>query len=399
MIVVVIGLAFGDEGKGRTVAALTESLNATAIVRFSGGSQAAHRVVVNGKEHIFAQFGSGSAVSQSIITYLSSQMCVDPLNLLEEHRIHTLNGLTNLIERLYIDSNCPIITEYHKIYNQAIEIHKSYTTGRISTTGLGVGETFEDVRNNEEFVVRAKDLLEYKVLESKLVATCAAKSSKVLKLHPNAKKHFFDRLPKLTYYVDKLFSAGQVLKSTVHFNFYTKLQEVLDNEVVILEGSQGTLLDMDYGFKPWVTKSNVALKEAEKLIGDRINNSLNLGVTRGYITRHGIGPLPTEDKNLTKLTPDTNNIFNEWQRDFRAGWLDLVLLKKGIEHNPKLSGIVVTNLDRLPENSFYCGEHPDLIPVNPNEICALIELYTGRKVLFESWGEEKKWKENYEKVL
>lgn len=392
MIVVVIGLAFGDEGKGRTVAALTESLKATAIVRFSGGSQAAHRVVVNGDEHIFAQFGSGCAVSQSVNTFLSSQMCVDPLNLLEEHRVHTKNGLTNLIERLYVDSNCPVITEYHKLYNQAIELDKSHSTGRISTTGLGVGETFEDVRNNEEFVIRYGELLDYQIMSSKLRAIYTAKTSKASKLSTKAGQHFCKGLPNLFEYTARLYSAGQSLRSTVHFNFDKKLQEVLNNEVVILEGSQGTLLDMDYGVKPYITKSNVALQEAERLIGDRINNSLNLGVMRGYITRHGIGPLRTEDKSLTKLIPDSNNTFNEWQRDFRLGWLDLLLLRKSMECNPKLSGIVVTNLDRLPKNSFFCGEHHSLIPVNPKDICAIIEKYTGKKVLFESWGEEKEWR-------
>ena len=190
MIVVVIGLAFGDEGKGRTVAALTKSLKATANVRFSGGSQAAHRVVVKGKEHVFAQFGSGCAVSESVVTYLSSQMAVDPLNLLEEYRVHNLNGLTGLLERLYIDWNCPIITEYHKIYNQTIEIHRSHTTGRISTTGLGVGETFEDVRNNEDFVIRAGDLFDDKIILEKLKATYTSKYSKISKLHSEAQRYF-----------------------------------------------------------------------------------------------------------------------------------------------------------------------------------------------------------------
>ncbi len=394
MIVVVIGLAFGDEGKGRTVAALTKSLGATANIRFSGGSQAAHRVVVNGKEHIFAQFGSGSAVSNSVITYLSSQMVLDPLNLSEEAWIHKQNGLGDLIERLYIDSNCPIITEYHKVYNRTMEIHRSYKSGRISSTGLGVGETFEDVRNNKEFIIHAGELFDYQVLLKKLQSTYQDKFSEISKLHPQAQSYFHCQLPHLSAYVDRLHLTGQMLKSTIHFDFNEKLQKILDNEVVILEGSQGTLLDKDCGKKPFITKSNVALSEAEKLIGNRINNSLNLGITRGYITRHGIGPLSTEDKTLTKLIPDRNNIFNEWQREFRIGWLDLPLLKKSVEYNFHLSGIVVTNLDRLPKESFYCKKYPDLIPINPKDIPVMIESNTGKKVLFESWGEEYEWKEN-----
>ena len=84
MVVTVIGLMFGDEGKGHTVSELTRKLNAGAIVRFSGGSQAAHRVVYKGRSHIFAQIGSGSVVSPTVKTYLSSQMAVDPLNLIKE---------------------------------------------------------------------------------------------------------------------------------------------------------------------------------------------------------------------------------------------------------------------------------------------------------------------------
>ncbi len=394
MVVTVIGLMFGDEGKGHTVSELTRKLNVSAIVRFSGGSQAAHRVVHNGKGHIFAQIGSGSVVSSTVKTYLSNQMAVDPLNLIEEIRVHHSNGVKNLFSRLYIDPECPLITIFHKAINQAREIDREERgTGRISTTGLGVGEVFDELKEDPNGVLRIRDLfsspskLRQKLINwfyEKLYITMIEFSSKV-------RRYLFENV-SIDDYFDMLMDARPVLKSCVCDDFMEKLNGEIKNGNVVLEGSQGTLLDIDCGTKPYITRSKVTLSRADDLLKNFEDlERWNVGVIRAYINRHGLGPLPTESEELTKLLPDPHNNFNEWQREFRCGWLDLQLLDYSIQCNPGLDGIVITNLDRLPEPSYFKNLTGDLVSVKPMNVPGEIEDRLNTKILGISDGEESSW--------
>jgi len=394
MVTTVIGLMFGDEGKGHTVSELTKKLNANAIVRFSGGGQAAHRVVYKGKSHIFAQIGSGSIVSSTVKTYLSNQMVVDPLNLIKEINVHHDNGVKNLFSRLYIDPECPMITIFHKAINQAREIdRKDRGNGRISTTGLGVGEVFDELKEDPDRVLRIHDLLDSPSGLKQGIMNCFYRQSFIAKNEFSSKaRHYFLENVSINNYFDMLIEARPILKNCVRNDFMGRLNEEIKNGNVILEGSQGTLLDIDCGTKPYITRSKVTLSRADELLknfGDL--ERWNVGVMRAYINRHGLGPLPTESKELTKLLPGSHNNFNEWQREFRCGWLDLQLLDYSVQCNPGLDGIVITNLDRLPESSYFKDLNGNLIYVKPSSIPGLIEDRLNSKILGASEGEENRW--------
>ncbi len=389
MIHSVIGLFFGDEGKGHTVNYLTEKHNATANVRFSGGSQAAHRVVKDGVGHVFAQFGSGSVSSPYVKTFLSSQMAVNPINLMVEADVHHANGIANLYNRLYIDPECPLITPFHVALNQARELVRG--EDRISTTGMGVGEVFDDERLKPQILIRAKDLLDdlHFGVGRKIIELRKLKEKEVEKLGGDIEFYreqtsFTDNeyLRSLTYFP----------KDTIKLNF----NELLLNEMgigdIILEGSQGTLLDMDFGTKPWITRSSVALPAADKLLSmfpEFPRN--NIGVMRGYLTRHGIGPMPSEDEKLTESIPDSHNVYGEWQRNFRVGWLDLSLLKYSLECNKGLNSLVITNLDRTPEDCYYFWEG-NPTPIKRDALMNLVNVDTGLPVIATSWGEQNSWR-------
>lgn len=381
MIITIIGLMFGDEGKGHTVAELTRKYKASLIVRFSGGSQAAHRVVVGNKSHIFAQFGSGSAVSDTVKTYLSDQMAVDPLNLIEEAKVHKNNGLGDLLSRLYISPYSPIITLYHKIRNRDRELKREK---RISTTGLGVGEVHDDVRN-DRLVIRALDLLHPHTLIDKITV-----------LYESYKEEIDDLIKPNIVIEDLLYTSTLLDKCICDIS----IEDI--GGTIIFEGSQGTLLDVDAGMSPYVTRCNVSLQEADKLISKHdclSKDRFNIGIIRGYTTRHGIGPFPTESLFLTKLLPDKHNIFNEWQREFRVGWLDLSLLRYSLEYNKNINNIIVTNMDRLP-HIVYCDSgcrsdiwygEPKYLSYNKYNLTDTLETIYDIKVVAESWGEDGKW--------
>lgn len=400
MIISVIGLFFGDEGKGHTVAYLTKRYNALANIRFSGGSQAAHRVVVNGKSHIFAQFGSGSAVSSTVKTYLTHQMAIDPLNLLEEARVHKANGLGDLMSRLVISADAPIITPWHKLINQAREIGRG--VNRISTTGLGVGEVFEDIKNSVP-VFSVKDM--FTNFDQKL---------KEIEIYKKEQAAFLS-WPGRQYFVKWLDQTRDLMKLLIKTRFYIEncwlsspkfnsdLMKVMDVGNVIFEGSQGTLLDRDFGYKPYITKSNVALPILNEFLSQfpdyYCERRLNLGIMRPYITRHGLGPLPTEDKELTQRLPDSNNTYNEWQGHLRCGWLDLNLLQYSLGCNKDIEGLVITNEDRIPEECFYRLDETDkiwedpstMIQTDKSQLLSIIEKVVDIPVMLESSGEEDKW--------
>ncbi len=394
MVITVVGLMFGDEGKGHTVSELTKKWDVNAIVRFSGGSQAAHRVVYNGKGHIFAQVGSGSVVSSTVKTYLSSQMVVDPLNLIKEIKIHHSNGIKNLFSRFYIDSECPMITIFHKAINQAREIDREERgIGRISTTGLGVGEVFDELRKDPDKALRIRDLLDSPSKLKKGIIDCFYRNLSVVEdeFSNGARKYFLENV-SINDYFDMLIDARPVLKNCVYSDFMEKLDREIKNGDVILEGSQGTLLDIDCGVKPHITRSKVTLSRADELLKNFGNlERINVGVIRAYVNRHGLGSLPTESEKLTKLLPDPHNNFNKWQREFRCGWLDLQLLNYSVQCNPGLDGIVITNLDRLPKSSYFKDITGNLVSVRPSSIPKVVKDDLGFKIFGVSEGEENNW--------
>lgn len=329
---VVVGLGYGDEGKGSIVDFLSRRYEINKVVRFSGGSQCCHNVVdSSGKHHGFSQFGSGSFVGAH--TYLSKFTLVDPILLLDE-----LDRLGAGHDKLiHVDPDSTVITPIHVIFNKI----KSLNSKQRNTCGLGIGEARRDELNG--LGIQIKDLKDNNLFSS-LVSRAEIKLKEI----------------KKTY-----------LKYISHFNFtYTKISKIVDiyNEFVskidissppitgnlIFEGSQGVLIDETYGTEGYNTWTDTTFNNALKLLKENNYQGkiIKLGVMRSYMTRHGSGPFPTESSNVK--FEEKHNYYNEWQGGFRQGYLDLPLIKYSIECCGGIDGLVVNHLDRLSEEFLVC---------------------------------------------
>lgn len=347
-VVIVVGLGFGDEGKGSICDHLVRHHNAKTVVRYNGGSQAAHTVVTpSGQTHTFAQFGSGTFVP-GVRTHLSAHMKVDPLNMMVEERALRAVGVTDAFQRTTIDENALIITPFQKIANRLRELSRG--PQRHGSCGLGVGETKADfladhficIANlRKPSLLRALllDMQKYKVEQLRMQGIADTRALKQ---------------PSL---VDALIEDYMTFMRTgvTIVNGRDYLSHALD-DTVIFEGAQGVLLDQDVGFHPYTTWSNTTTQHAEDMLAQAGYNGMmtRLGVTRTYMTRHGPGPFVTEDKRLTDTLPDTHNYFGEWQRDFRIGWPDLVMLRYAVEANRGIDALAVTHTDRW--NDLRCND-------------------------------------------
>ncbi len=416
---VVCGLGFGDEGKGHTVAWLTKTRQATTIIRYNGGPQAAHHVVHQGQTHLFAQFGAGMVVSPHVKTLLSQQMVIQPFSLLREAEVHQNNGLPQPLQRLKIDSRCPIVTPWHKLINRAREISRGQR--RLGSVGIGVGETFHYQRQFPEQVITAGDLIRPQQLAEKAHRLHRYTIETLQSLPDSAELAQFlsQHTPTFqpTGLIQRLAEVGQTLAPCLLGSAQGDdfLGHTLTSETTILEGAQGTLLDYHFGTRPYVTKTGTRCAEATKLL-DPFSHTLAvtyLGVSRPYLHRHGPGPLPTEAPHLLPHLADRHNGPNQWQGPFRVGWFDAVLAGTARDLNPELDYVVVTNLDRLTilPRLKYCTRYAS--PPAPTEtwtdylfraspvyetmthqaVIPILEAAYRAPILAVSAGEENAWTE------
>lgn len=372
---IITDLGFGDSGKGVTVDALGhEDPYACMVVRYNGGSQAAHNVhTPKGLHHTHAQFGS-TALSGIGLTYLSEHMLIEPYALMREAlSLQTkIDGNESVIERLFIHDDATVITPFHKAANR---IRESLRDVKHGTCGLGIGET-------------VSTRLQGRAMSAKMLVN-TAQSLPILEAIQNAYIEEFKNVavnnenkewlevirekeyPKLfadsyesTMYpiniVSEILFNGMVdhfsrwPESMAEFNMVHPNVENKDIEPsLIFEGAQGVLLDEKYGFAPHNTWSNTTPQNAYSLLKNAGYSGQieNLGVIRAFQTRHGAGPMPTHNEMLSSSIPDSHNISGGWQGAFRVGWLDVVLIKHALAICKKvgtpIDGLVVTNLDRL----------------------------------------------------
>lgn len=350
-VFLVAGLAYGDEGKGSMTDYLVRREKARAVVRYNGGAQAAHRVVLNdGREHVFAQFGSGTLVP-GVKTHLSRFMLVEPFGLMREYEHLAELGFGNALERLTIDEMAPVITPYHIATNRLLEYSRG--DSRHGSCGLGIGETMEDVRSGED-ILRAGDLLSPSVTKLKLGWLRERKLAKLHgilhALHDNDPVVMFNRsVLEDPAALDGYASRYKLFAGKVRIVDIRCLQELLEKGTVVFEGAQGVLLDPQYGVQPHVTKTDITFNNAMTLLneihyGEEVKK---VGVVRAYFTRHGAGPFPTEDAGLTELLPDTANKDHKWQGKFRVGHFNAADVKYALGALDGVDELAVTCLDRL----------------------------------------------------
>lgn len=363
-IFLLAGIGYGDETKGSITDWLTTLYPIGDIHRYNGGSQAAHHVVLkNGEFHCFSQLGSG-LLSKPIRTHLSRFMAVNPMSLLRECEV-IQTKINSAFPEIYLDQQSLVITPYHKLINQMREISRG--NERYGSCGKGVGETIKDSKKYGREVLRIGDLNDLPTLKYKLRFLQALKSDEAEQLLIGN----FDN--------QELLSRLQKLQSSEYFNYLVnwywdfsknpniKFEDpsVLNDDDEIYEGAQGALLHRDFGFYPHITQSDTSFNNAEELIKNKKTDAevFRIGVLRAYSTRHGAGPFVTYDSKLSALIPDEHNSVNDFQGDFKSGWLDFVATRYALKIVGQINGIALSHLDRLQGlsevktcNSYqYCG--------------------------------------------
>lgn len=353
---IVVGLGFGDEGKGTIVDHLVSTHDTNAVVRFSGGAQAAHNVVLeDGTQHTFAQFGSGAL--RGVKTLLTEHMMVDPFSMAVEADALWIKTGFDAFTNAFISSNALLTTPIHAAANQQREINRG--AGAHGSCGLGIGETKAYSLRHPVTALRVNDLRIPGYLEAKMG---------LLRKTLEAELGEFD-LPSNT----EIMGGYEALRADRPFNIVPEafIYNELRQGYNVFEGSQGVLLDEDRGFHPHTTWSNTTQKYAQRVLASAGLPAGNvIGVTRSYTTRHGFGPFPSEftgDEWRTDY-PEHHNAYGQFQGSWRGGALDLVLLNYAVWANGGVDEVAVTHLDVPYNNAIVSYNNVGVVKLRGTEI-------------------------------
>ena len=354
-VILTVDLGFGDAGKGSMIDWLARTQGAKLVVRYNGGCQAAHNVVTpDGRHHTFAQFGSASFVP-NVHTYLSRFMLVAPDNFLQEQTALIRAGIPDAAARVHVDTRAPITTPFHRAANRLRELVRG--GGRHGSCGQGIGETAADVAQYGPAMLYAGDLADPRLTRRKLRFLRAAKRLELEEEYDLSRRAAHDdavaqalRLLDADAAIDAIVATYAAFAARVQLVDESFLADQLDEDgTVLFEGAQGVLLDENYAFFPYATRSKTTLANAERLLAEAgfSGAAFRLGILRAYGVRHGPGPFVTEDADLTRRLPDHHNGTNAWQREFRVGWFDPLAVRYAIAATGGVDGLAVTCLDRL----------------------------------------------------
>jgi len=377
--VVVLGTQWGDEGKGKIVDLLTDQ--AAAVVRYQGGHNAGHTLVIDGQKTILRLIPSGilRADTQCLI---GNGVVLSPEALFKEVGELEARGVP-VRERLRISSACSLILPYHVALDQARE--KARGEAKIGTTGRGIGPAYEDkiarrglrvgdLFHPERFAVKLKEVLDY---------------------HNFVLQNYFNEPPvdfQKTY--DEAMAHAKVMQPLV-MDVVSRLHELRKaGENLMFEGAQGTLLDIDHGTYPFVTSSNTTAGGVATGSGvGPLYLDYILGITKAYTTRVGSGPFPTElfDETGAYLAKQGHEFGSVTGRPRRCGWFDAVILRRSIEIN-SISGLCLTKLDVLDglETVRICTGYKDAAGNLLTEAPTDADSYIGLQPVYEDmpgWSE------------
>lgn len=372
---VVVGTQWGDEGKGKYIDILAE--RADYVVRFSGGNNAGHTIVNNGKKYALHLIPSG-ILHPGKKCVIANGVVVDPKVLIEE--IETLNKEGVDTSGLMISDRAHVIMPYHRLFDELQE--KDRGNNNLGTTKRGIGPCYSD--KTERSGIRFCDFIDEKVFKEKLKINVVNKNKIIEKVYgvdllnyENIQKEYSNYIKILKKYVKDVNSI---------------IFKAVDNgDNILFEGAQATMLDMDFGTYPYVTSSNpiaggvcVGAGIGPKYIDDVF------GVLKAYTTRVGSGPFPTEQDN--EIGDKIRNLGHEYGtttgRPRRCGWLDLVIIKHSARING-LTGLAINHVDTIGniDNIKLCtgyikdGEAIDYIPASLSELEKCIPIYEE----FEGW--------------
>lgn len=336
--VIVVGLGFGDEGKGATVDALCADGSVSTVVRFNGGAQAAHNVIADGRHHTFSQFGSGTLAG--VPTLLSRHVLVEPIALATESRELEALGVADPLSLMSIDAQALLTTPFHVAANRARENARG--KDRHGSCGKGIGETvwYGLLEGTTRGVVVEGQEVIGEPGPAPVVGDCLDPTTLRRKL--DALARFYEPLIGDGISVDELVMLYRSFADAVRITT-DDVGRLADAGRLVFEGAQGVLLDETYGFHPHTTWSTTTPRNAKALLGGR--KARVIGVTRTYQTRHGAGPLPTEDQAVLGRFPEAHNGTGEFQGAWRAGHLDAKLLRYSVDCCGGIDGLAVTHLD------------------------------------------------------
>ena len=331
-VTVLVGSQWGDEGKGKIVDILSEKFD--IVARYQGGANAGHTVEIGEKQYILHLIPSG-ILRDGVKCVIGNGVVIDPQALLDEIKILEDNGIS-VEGRLFISHNAHLIMPYHKLLDSISESGKN----KIGTTGRGIGPCYIDKFDRKG--IRIVDLLNRDVLEKKLRINVEEKNILLKKL-----------------YDDKGFDIDDIIKEYISFDeaidsYVTDVPLLLNDAIkegknILLEGAQGTLLDVDHGTYPFVTSSNPTSGGASTGSGIPPNKIDNVfGIVKAYTTRVGNGPFPTElrDEVGEKLRKEGAEFGATTGRPRRCGWFDAFLVRYSAMING-IDTVAITKLDVL----------------------------------------------------
>jgi adenylosuccinate synthase len=376
--VVVVGTQWGDEGKGKIVDWLTE--RADGVVRFQGGHNAGHTLVIGGRKTILRSIPSG-ILRPNVACYIGNGVVLSPQALLAEIDELTALGI-DVGARLAISGNCPLILDYHVALDQAREVKRG--EGKIGTTGRGIGPAYEDKVARR--AVRTQDLFD--------PPRFAALVREVLDYHNFVLTRYLNaEAVEAEATIDHTLALGERLKPMIADVSYRLNAEIKLGKRLLFEGAQGTLLDVDHGTYPYVTSSNTVAGAASAGAGvapQRLDYVL--GITKAYSTRVGSGPFPTEliDSTGDLLRQRGNEFGAVTGRPRRCGWFDAAALRRAVQVNGT-TGLCLTKLDvldglprvRLCTGYRYRGSVIDILPYGADEVAHCEPVYED----FPGWSE------------
>ncbi|MEW3513506.1 adenylosuccinate synthase [Clostridium butyricum] len=377
---IVLGAQWGDEGKGKMTDYLAEEAN--VVVRFQGGNNAGHTVVVGDKEYKLHLIPSG-ILYEDKLNVIGNGVVVDPKALFEE--IDYLEGVGVKVtpEKLIISDRAQLIMPYHKVLDKLKE--QARGKNDIGTTGKGIGPCYTD--KFERCGIRVCDLMHEDAFTEKLKENIEMKNAYITKVLGGEPVSFDEILKEYLEFAKKLRPFVQDTSVRVY-------NDIKADKTVLFEGAQGMLLDIDYGTYPYVTSSNTTAGGVANGVGIGPNMITNaVGITKAYTTRVGKGPFPTE------LLDETGDWIREKGHEYgvttgrsrRCGWLDLVIVKTACRVSG-LTSLAVTKIDTLAglDKLRVCvgykfnGEVIDYFPASLEDLAKCEPIYEE----FEGWGEE-----------
>jgi len=370
--VVVIGTQWGDEGKGKIVDWLTD--HAQGVVRFQGGHNAGHTLVINGQKTALQLIPSG-IMRPGVACYIGNGAVLSVPDLLRE--IDKLEAIgVEVVSRLKVSEACPIILPYHTALDAARELARG--EAKIGTTGKGIGPSYEDKVARR--AIRVADMLNEKRFADKLLENLDYHNFVLTRYLDAAPVDYQKTLDDALATVPRIRPMVSDVSSALH-------QAYRAGASLLFEGAQGSLLDVDHGTYPYVTSSNCVAGNAAagSGVGPNMLHYI-LGITKVYTTRVGAGPfpseLPTDDgvgKHLSVVGMEVGTVTG---RPRRCGWFDAALLRRSVQING-LSGLCLTKLDVLDglESLKLCtgymldGKNIDIFPSGAEDAARCVPIY------------------------